>query len=53
MSAIIVLSVLVVAYFFFPTSSVKVVKEFSGKRASQWKEVLKIRATDKDGNPLN
>lgn len=40
MSLIIVVSVLVVAYYFFPTPTVKVLKGFSVKRYEDWKAVF-------------
>jgi hypothetical protein len=40
MSLIIVVSAVIVAYFFFPVSTVEIMKGFSAKRASQWKEVF-------------
>ena len=40
MSLIIVVSAVIVAYFFFPVSAVEIMKGFSAKRASQWKEVF-------------
>lgn len=41
MSAIIVLSVLVVLFFFFPVSAVDSMKSYSAKRSQQWKGVFK------------
>lgn len=50
MSAIIVVSAVIVAFFFFPVSTVEVVKGFSAKRASQWKEVLGKKEGEKESN---
>ena len=53
MTILIVSAFVVCLFLFFPIRSIAWLRSQSACRAEAWKQALKVKATDKDGNPLN
>ena len=53
MSILIVSAIVVSLFLFFPIRSIAWLRSLCCSRGVAWREALKIKATDKDGKPLN